>query len=64
MADPPVTAVKAMVVKSGLPGCSYRFLEFGELPFTDGNPTYGLQLHHPRFLELVGAPESYPRSHI
>ena len=29
-----------------------------ELPFTDGNPAYGLQLHHPRFLELVGAPES------
>ena len=28
------------------------------LPFTDGNPAYGLQLHHPRFLELVGAPES------
>ena len=41
-----------------LPGCPYRFLESGELPFTDGNPTYGLQLHHPRFLELVGAPES------
>ena len=39
-------------------GCPYRFLEFGELPFTDGNPAYGLQLHHPRFLELVGAPES------
>ena len=30
----------------------------GELPFTDGNPAYGLQLHHPRFLELVEAPES------
>ena len=41
-----------------IPGCPYRFLESGELPFTDGNPAYGLQLHHPRFLELVGAPES------
>ena len=37
---------------SGIPGCPYR------LPFIDGNPAYGLQLHHPRFLELVGAPES------
>ena len=46
------------MLKSGLPGCPYRFLESGELPFTDGNPAYCLQLHHPRFLELVGAPES------
>ena len=56
--DSPVTAEKPRVITSGLPGCPYRFLEFGELPFTDGNPAYGLQLHHPRFLELVGAPES------
>ena len=58
MADPPVTPGNDRVLKSGLPGCPYRFLESGELPFTDGNPAYGLQLHHPRFLELVGAPES------
>ena len=58
VADLPVTAEKARVVKSGLPGCPYRLLESGELPFTDGNPAYGLQLHHPCFLELVGAPES------
>ena len=56
--DPPVTAEKARVVTSGLPSCLYIFLESSELPFTDGNPAYGLQLHHPRFLELVGAPES------
>ena len=43
---------------SGILGCPYRFLESDELPFIDGNPVYGLQLHHPRFLELVGAPES------
>ena len=56
--DSPVTGIKPRVMTSGLPGCPYRFLEFGELPFTDGNPAYGLQLHHSRFLELVGAPES------
>ena len=33
-----VTAEKPRVITSGLPGCPYRFLEFGELPFTDGNP--------------------------
>ena len=56
--DFPVTAEKPRVITSGLPGCPYRFLEFGELPFTDGNLAYGLQLHQPRFLELVGAAES------
>ena len=58
VADPLVVTGKDRVLESRLPGCPYRFLESGELPFTDGNPTYGLQLHHPRFLELVGAPES------
>ena len=55
VADPPVTPGKEGVLKSGL---LYRFLESSELPFTDGNLAFGLQLHHPRFLELVGAPES------
>ena len=58
VADPPVTSGTDRVLKSGLPVCPYRFLESGELPFTDGNPAYRLQLHQPRFLELVGAPES------
>ena len=58
VADPPVAKGKDRLLESGLPDCPYHFLESGELPFTDGNPAYGLQLHHPRFLELVGAPES------
>ena len=57
-AVPPEVAAKARMTDSGIPGCPYRFLESDELPFIDGNPAYGLQLHHPRFLELVGAPES------
>ena len=55
---PPAAAGEDRLLQTGLPGCPYRFLESGELPYTDGNPAYGLQLHHPRFLELVGAPES------
>ena len=55
---PPGVAEKARMTDSGIPGCPYRFLESDELPFIDGNPAYGLQLHHPRFLELVGTPES------
>ena len=58
VADPPAAAGEDRLLETGLPSCPYRFLESGELPFTDGNPAYGLQLHHPRFLELVGAPES------
>ena len=27
-------------------------------PFANGNPAFGLQLHHPRFLEFVSAPDS------
>ena len=55
---PPIAAGEDRLLATGLPGCPYRFLESGELPFTDGNPAYGLQLHHSRFLELVGAPKS------
>ena len=54
----PTVTEKARMTDSGIPGCPYRFLESDELPFIDGNPAYGLQLHHLRFLELVGAPES------
>ena len=57
-AEPPATGGKDRLLETGLPGCPYRFVESGGLLFTDGNPAYGLQLHHPRFLELVGAPES------
>ena len=55
---PPSVAEKARMTDSRIPGCPYRFLESDELPFIEGNPAYGLQLHHPCFLELVGAPES------
>ena len=42
VADPHVTPGNDRVLKSGLPGCPYCFLESGELPFTDGNLAYGL----------------------
>ena len=28
------------------------------LAVADTNPAFGMQLHHPRFLEFIGAPES------
>ena len=54
----PIDLEDGRLLETGLPGCPYRFSESGGLPFSDGNPAYGLQLHHPRFLEFVGAPES------
>ena len=55
---PPMDLEDGRLLETGLPGCPYRFSESGGQPFSDGNPAFGLQLHHPRFLEFVGAPES------
>ena len=55
---PPMDLEDGRLLETGLPGCLYRFSEYGGQPFSDGNPAFGLQLHHPQFLEFVGAPES------
>ena len=44
------------LLETGLPGCPFRFTPYSGQPFADGNPAFGLQLHHPRFLEFVGSP--------
>ena len=46
------------LLETGLPGCPFRFTPYSGQPFADGNPAFGLQLHHPRFLEFVGAARS------
>ena len=43
---------------TGLPGCPYRITSYTGPAVTDSNPAYGMQLHHPRFLDFIGAPES------
>ena len=43
---------------SSLPGCPFRMTSYTPPPPGDTDARYGLQLHHPRFLEFVGAPES------
>ena len=48
---PPLTPVD-------LPVCRYRMTSYESTEVEDVDPAYGLQLHHPRFLEFVGAPES------
>ena len=41
-----------------LPGCRYRMTSYESVEVADVDPAYGLQLHHPRFQEFVGAPDS------
>ena len=45
-------------VLESLPGCQYRMTSYDAADRTDVDPAYGLQLHDPRLLEYVGAPES------
>ena len=44
------------LVTTGLPGCPYT--SYAGPALADMNPAFGLQLHHPRFLEFIGALES------
>ena len=60
-AAPPMDMEDGPLLETGLPGCPFRFTPDSGQPFADGNPAhpaFGLQLHHPRFLEFVGAPRS------
>ena len=37
---------------------TYRITSYTGPAVADTNPAFGMQLHHPRFLEFIGAPES------
>ena len=52
------------LVLDSLPGCQYRMTSYNNTDVTDMDPTYGLQLHHPHFLENVGVPESACLHHM
>ena len=55
---PPMDMEDSQLLETGLPGCAFRLTPYSGQPFADGNPAFGLQLHHPRFLEYVGAQRS------
>ena len=46
------------LISNGLPGCPYRMTSYRVENVADVDPPFGVQLHHPRFLEYIGAPES------
>ena len=54
----PMDAEDSPLVTTGLPGCPYRIMFYTGPALSDMNPAFGLQLHHLRFLEFIGAPES------
>ena len=54
----PMDTEDSPLVTTGLPGCPYRVTSYTGPAVADSNPAFGLQLHHPRFLEFIGAPES------
>ena len=54
----PMDTEDSPLVTTGLPGCPYRITSYDGPAISDMNPAFGLQLHHPRFLEFTGAPWS------
>ena len=54
----PMDTEDSPLITTGLPGCPYRIMSYIGTTLSDANTTYGLQLHHPRFLEFIGAPQS------
>ena len=56
--DRPVSGASPWVL-DGMRGCQYRMTSYNQdSGGPDFNPAYGIQLHDPRLLEYVGAPES------
>ena len=54
----PMDMEDSPLISTGLPGCPYRMTSYTGTALSDADETYGLQLHHPQFLEFIGAPES------
>ena len=54
----PMDTEDSPLISTGMPGCPYRMTSYTGTALVDADVTYGLQLHHPRFLEFIGAPES------
>ena len=54
----PMETEDSPLINTSMPGCPYRMTSYRGTAMVDAHTTYGLQLHHPRFLEFIGAPES------
>ena len=54
----PMETEDSPLISTSMPGCPYRMTSYTGTAMVDADTTYGLQLHHPWFLEFIGAPES------
>ena len=54
----PMETEDSPLINTSMPGCPYRMTSYTGTALVDADTRFGLQLHHPRFLEFVGAPES------
>ena len=54
----PMETEDSPLINTSMPGFPYRMTSYTGTAMVDADTTYGLQLHHPRFLEFIGAPES------
>ena len=54
----PMDTEDSPLINASLPGCPFRMTSYTGPALADSDTRYGLQLHHPRFLEFIGAPES------
>ena len=54
----PMETEDSPLINTSMPGCPYRMTSYTGTAMVDADTTYGLQLHHPQFLEFIGAPES------
>ena len=54
----PMETEDSPLISTSMPGCPYRMTSYAGTAMVDADTRYGLQLHHPRFLEFIGAPES------
>ena len=54
----PMDTEDSPLINTSMPGCPYRMTSYTGTAMVDADTRYGLQLHHPRFLEFIRAPES------
>ena len=54
----PMETEDSPLITASMPGCPYRMTSHTGTAMVDADTRYWLQLHHPRFLEFIGALES------
>ena len=54
----PMDTEDSPLINASMSGCPFRMTSYTGPATMDADTRYGLQLHHPRFLEFIGAPES------